>query len=113
MIVPREVKDPRVPSVTFTAVELTPDASQATIFVAILGGAQGGHDGAPPLSDQGAKLRMQDCLDGLSSASGYLRRHLAKILTVRFVPNLVFKEDRGFENALRVHELLKKIAEPS
>jgi len=37
MIVPREVKDPRVPSVTFTAVEVTPDGGQATVFVAILG----------------------------------------------------------------------------
>ncbi len=111
-IVPREVKDPRVPSVTFTAVEVTQDGSQATVFVSILGGAQGGHDGAPPLSEQGAKLRMQDCINGLTSASGFLRRHLAKILSVRHIPSLIFKEDRGFENALRVHELLTEITKP-
>jgi ribosome-binding factor A len=111
MIVPREVKDPRVPSVTFTAVEVTPDGGQATVFVAILGGAQGGNDGLPPLSEQGAKNRMQDCLEGLTSASGYLRRHLARILNIRFIPTLVFREDRGFENAIRVNELLKKISE--
>jgi ribosome-binding factor A len=70
-VVPREVKDPRVPSVTFTAVEVTDDGGQATVFVAILGGARGGHDGAPPLSDHGAKLRMKDCLAGLTSASGF------------------------------------------
>lgn len=113
MVVPREVKDPRVPAVTFTAVEVTQDGSQATVFVSILGGAQGGHDGAPPLSEKGAKLRMQDCLDGLASASGYLRRHLARVLNIRHVPNLVFREDRGFENALKVHELLKKISDSS
>jgi ribosome-binding factor A len=112
-VVPREVKDPRIPPVTFTAVEVTEDGSQATVFVAILGGAQGGHDGAPPLSEQGAKLRMKDCLDGLGSASGFLRRHLAKILSVRHIPSLVFREDRGFENAIRVQELLKKISDPS
>jgi ribosome-binding factor A len=110
-IVAREVKDPRIPPVTFTAVEVTEDGSQATIFVAILGGAQGGHDGAPPLSEQGAKLRMKDCLDGLTSASGFLRRHLAKILTVRHIPSLVFREDHGFENAIRVQELLKKVSD--
>ncbi len=110
-IVSREVKDPRIPPVTFTAVEVTEDGSQATIFVAILGGAQGGHDGAPPLSEQGAKLRMKDCLDGLTSASGFLRRHLAKILTVRHIPSLVFREDHGFENAIRVQELLKKVSD--
>jgi len=111
MVVPREIKDPRVPPLTFTQVEVTPDGSQATVFVAIFGGAKGGHDGAPELSDQGAKLRMQDALDGLRSASGFLRRHLAKILTVRHVPTLIFKEDKGFENTLRVHELLKKISD--
>jgi len=54
---------------------------------------------------------MQDCLEGLTSASGYLRRHLARILNIRFIPTLVFREDRGFENAIRVNELLKKISE--
>lgn len=110
-VVAREVKDPRVPSVTFTRVEVTQDGSFATIYVAILGGSQGGHDGAPPLSDKGAALRMKDCLEGLGSAAGFLRRHLATILTVRHIPNLVFKEDRGFENTNRVHELLKKISD--
>src|SRR5205085_2756619 len=86
------------------------DASQATIFVSILGGAQAGFDGAPPLSEKGAKLRMKDCIDGLTSASGYLRRHLAKILNIRHIPALVFREDRGFENAQRVHELLSQIS---
>lgn len=111
VVVPRAVKDPRVPSVTFTRVEVTQDGGQATVWVTILGGAQGGHDGAPPLSDQGANLRMQDCIDGLASASSFLRRHLAKILTVRHIPTLIFKEDRGFENTLRVHELLKQISD--
>ena len=108
-VVPREIKDPRVPIITFTSVEVTQDADQATVMVSILGGAQGGNDGAPALSENGAKLRMQDCLDGLRSASPYLRRHLAKVLSIRHIPNLVFKEDRGLENSNRVHELLKKL----
>jgi ribosome-binding factor A len=109
MLVPREVKDPRVPPLTFTGVTVTQDGSQATVLVSILGGAEGGHDGAPPLSEAGAKQRMLDCLQGLHSASGFLRRHLAKVLNVRHVPVLHFKEDRGLENASRVHELLKQI----
>ena len=113
MIVPREVKDPRIPSVTFTEVQVTPDGSQATVFVAILGGAQGGHDGSAPLTDTEAQLKMKNCIDGLTSASGYLRRHIGKILTVRHVPTLIFREDKGFENSLRVHELLKKISDPT
>lgn len=108
-IVPREIKDPRVPAVTFTAVEVSQDGSHAIVFVSILGGAHGGHDGAPPLSDAGAKLRMKDCIEGLGSASGYLRRHLAKILSIKHIPSLSFREDRGFENSIRVQELLTQI----
>lgn len=124
-VVAREVKDPRVPLVTFTQVELTPDASQATVYVSILGSLGGpglvsesAAEGAPVGEvDEAAEARvreathqMKQCLVGLNSAAGYLRRHLAKVLNIRHVPNLTFKEDRGLANASRVHELLKKIS---
>lgn len=109
-VVAREIKDPRIPPITFTAVEVTPDAEQATVFISIFGGAQGGYDGAPPLSDENAKLRMEDCLKGLSSASGFLRKHLARILKIRHIPQLIFREDKGIENSIRVHTLLKQIS---
>jgi len=111
MVVSREVKDPRVPTVTFTRVEVTPDGSQATLWTMIFGGAAGGHDGKPELSEAAAKKRMKDCLEGLTSASGFLRRHLAKVLNTRHVPVLLFREDKGLENTMRVHELLKKITD--
>lgn len=103
-VVPREVKDPRVPAVTFTSVEVSPDGSHATVLVSILG--------APPAGagEPEASRRMKACLEGLASASGFLRRHLAKILTVRHIPSLTFKEDRGFENTMRVQELLQQIS---
>ena len=94
--VSRELKDPRVPSVTFTAVELTPDGKQAKIFFSILGG-----------TDDAQVIR--DCAEGLNSAAGFLRKFLGKALTVRHIPTLYFKEDRGFDNAIRVHQLLKEI----
>lgn len=110
VVVPREVKDPRVPSVTFTQVQVTPDGEQATVLVTILGGAQGGYGDEAELSEGRAKKRMEDCLEGLRSASGYLRKHLAKVLTIRHIPVLVFKEDKGLANTQRVHELLKQIS---
>ncbi len=114
-LIPREVKDPRIPSITITAVEVTQDGSQATLFITILGGAQGGHNGVAPLTEPEAKLRMQNCISGLASASGFMRRHLARILKVRYIPTLIFREDKGFENAIRVQELLSQIstAQPS
>ncbi len=98
----RSIKDPRVPTVTFTQVEVADDGSQATVYVMVLGGAGS-------LGDHTDREAMRDCLEGLKSAAGYLRRHLAKILTIRHIPSLTFKEDRGLANVSRVHELLKEV----
>ncbi len=105
-VVPREVKDPRVPDVTFTQVEVTNDGSQATVFISILGSLK------PPgdeIEEMIRKKEIQECITGLTSASGYLRRHLARVLTVRHIPELIFKEDKGLANTMRVHELLQQV----
>ena len=98
----RSIKDPRVPTVTFTSVEVADDGSQATIYVMVLGGSGS-------LGDHADREAIRDALEGLKSAAGYLRRHLAKILTIRHIPQLFFKEDRGLANVSRVHELLKQV----
>ena len=98
----RSIKDPRVPTVTFTQVEVADDGSQATVYVMVLGGAGS-------LGDHTDREAIKDALEGLKSAAGYLRRHLAKILTIRHIPNLHFKEDKGLANVSRVHELLREI----
>lgn len=114
-VVPREVKDPRVPPITFTRCEVTEDGSQATVWVTLLGGLAWNPEGRE-LTEKETQDRqnlMRGCLEGLASASGYLRRHLASILDVRHIPTLIFKEDRGLENTIRVHELLKEIGKGS
>jgi ribosome-binding factor A len=107
VIVPRAVKDPRVPPVTFTSVTLTDDASQATVFVALFGEAVPTEPGEEPKDPDPQKVK--ECLAGLQSAAGFLRRHLASELTVRHIPALIFREDRGFRNASRVQELLSQL----
>ncbi len=96
----RELKDPRVPFVTVTRVEVTDDGSQATAYMLLLGQMEGGQ-------------ALVDALEGLTSAAGFLRRGLAKVLTVRHIPVLLFKEDKGLANSTRVHELLKQIESTS
>jgi len=112
-VVPRELKDPRITSVTFTGCQVTPDGSQATVLVTLLGAhALEGDENAKAREENEKKL--QACIKGLNSSAGFLRRHLASVLTVRHIPTVVFKADKGFENTYRVHELLKKIStEPS
>jgi ribosome-binding factor A len=101
LLINRELKDPRIPSVSVTNVELTRDAKQATVFISILSLNQTSAD--PEL--------MESCLDALEKSKGYLKKSISKIMQLRFVPELLFREDKGLENTLRVHELLKQISE--
>jgi ribosome-binding factor A len=100
----RELKDPRVPLLTITRVDVTKEGDQATVFITLLSAAM-----TENLDDPAHKKAVSEALEGLKSASGFLRRHLAGVLTIRHVPTLIFREDRGSQNASRVHELLKKI----
>jgi len=109
MVIPREVKDPRVPLLTITSVKVTPDGGQATVMISLLGKSLLGIEEETEAEANARQKEIKDCLEGLASASGYLRRHLARVLTVRHIPSLIFKEDRGLENVLRVNELLKEI----
>lgn len=96
----RGLKDPRIHPVTITRIELTPDAGMATIYVTLLG-----YDPA----DRDQQRAMKETVQGLHSATGLLRRHVARALTTRTTPELQFREDRGLSNATRVFELLQEI----
>ncbi len=99
VLVNQGLKDPRIPSVTITDVILTRDAKQATVKVSILQIDQTTTD----------RELIEVCLEGLNSSKGYLRRELAAIMKLRYMPELIFKEDKGLENTLRVHEILKQL----
>ncbi len=107
-VVPRSIKDPRVPPVTFTRAEVTEDGSQATVFVTLLGGGMTDRDGNE-IPEEVLAQKIQACLNGLASSSGFLRRHLGDVLDIRFIPKLIFKEDHGIANVSRVHDLLREI----
>ena len=99
LLINRELKDPRVPFVTVTSVELTRDVKQATVYISIVSIDQTHTD--PDLTRQ--------VLEALREAKGFLRKQLAGIMQLRFMPDLVFKEDKGLENTLRVNEILKQL----
>jgi len=88
------VKDPRVVGfVTVTAVDMTQDLRHARIYVSILG----------------TDTERAATLDGLQSATGHLRSRLAKVLRLRFAPEIEFKYDRSVEHAARIETLLARI----
>ena len=92
----RTVKDPRVSGslVSITRAEVTGDLSEATIYFSVLG------------SDPSQVAK------GLRSASGYLRRELARRLDLRSTPELTFVNDSSIERGVHILELLRSIDIP-
>ncbi len=112
VLISQHLKDPRVSNVSITRIELTPDAGNANVFITVLGAglvADGDKSIEDPIQDRGETAEIEQCLEGLRSATGFLRREIGKALTLRATPQLTFLADKGLDNSLRVHELLKKI----
>lgn len=95
-IVRRRVKDPRLESITITGVDVSSDYQYATIYVYRLGG------------DTEA---LEQGMQGLESAKGFIRRELGSRLTTRYTPELRFHLDRSIDYADRIESLLAQIEE--
>jgi ribosome-binding factor A len=91
-LVRAELKDPRVGVITITGVETTTDLMHAIVYVRTLG------DQTP----------VEDAIEGLDSAEGYLRRLLGRELHLRRIPELRFVADRTIEHAQRIEALLEE-----
>lgn len=89
------VKDPRVGFVTITGVKVSDDLHLATIYFSVIG------------TDTDRKGTEA----GLNSARGYLRRELGKALTMRYVPDIVFRYDESVEYGSNIEKILKQIHE--
>ncbi len=85
-----QVRDPRVGVVTVTAVEMASDLGSARVFVRVIG-------------DQ---AEFQETLAGLDAAAPFLRGLLGRLLHIRRIPELRFREDRSMKHARRIEQLL-------
>ncbi len=110
--VPRAVKDPRIPTITITSVQLNIDGRQAVVYFSLLQSSfeftrKAQIPDSELATDVSAEhVQIQKCIAGLRSASGFIRNHLAKTLHVRRPPDLVFQLDHGLDHSIRVHRLL-------
>lgn len=96
LILRDEIKDPRVTDVLVSRVEVSADLSQAKIYI---------RNGLGN-NDEATKKEM---LAGLTAATGKLRRELGRAVTLRQVPNLIFRFDEGLDHALRIEQILDDI----
>jgi len=89
----RGLNDPRIGFVTVTAVEVTDDLHLARIFFTVIG-------------DDQAKKSTEA---GLNSAKGFIRREIGKQLSMRYIPDILFKYDHSQEYGSKIDSLLKEI----
>jgi len=89
----REIRDPRLNFVTVTDVEVTFDLRDAFVYVSAPEGRE----------------RKEEILQGLESASGFLRHELAQNLRLKFIPRLNFVWDDSMERGQRIDQLLREI----
>ena len=90
-VIVQRLRDPRLGFVTVMDVEISSDdLSHATLFVSVLGDAE----------------EQEHAIAALESALGYIRRELARRLTIRHVPELAVRYDHTSERAARVGALI-------
>ena len=89
----RNVADPRLDMVTITEVDVDRELSYATIYVTASGGEE----------------REEEVLEGMESASGYLKSELAARIQLRSFPQLRFRWDVAHERGQRIEELLNSL----
>ena len=91
----KEIRDPRLDSVTIMGVDLSDDLRSARVFFSVA---------------QEEEARV-DALAGFKSASGYLKRRLSTRLELKYTPELRFIYDESLDRATDLNKLLKTINE--
>ena len=94
----REVKDPRVKDclLSVVRVEVTSDLSYCTVYVSTVEGME----------------QTKTAVKGLKSAAGYIRRELGKRLSLRHVPELIFKPTDSIEYGAHISRILNDLDLP-
>lgn len=88
-----QLKDPKIGFVTITDVNVTSDLSIAKIYVTFLG----------------KEARNEAGLKALNRSKGFLRSELAKRLSIRKCPELIFLHDDALEKGNRIEKILYDI----
>lgn len=94
MLLLQKVADPRLAGVLISQVVVTPDLKQAKVSFTVPAGKESG-----------------PALKGMRNARGFFRSHLAKVLDLRYTPDLLFFFDEVNEKVAHIDSLLRQIEE--
>jgi ribosome-binding factor A len=90
LLLQREVRDPRLSQVTISAVKVSRDMSQATVYFTVLG----------------KKEEIPSIQQALEKASGFLRHALGEQVVMRSLPHLKFIYDDSISRGSELSSLI-------
>lgn len=108
-LIQMEVSDPRVGMVSVTGVNVSRDLAHAKVYVTVLNTlTEDSQVNDSTLSEPGDldKLEIEENINALNKAAGYLRTLLAKRLSTRSVPKLRFYYDSSIERGQQLSSLI-------
>ncbi|MCI8410780.1 MAG: 30S ribosome-binding factor RbfA [Lachnospiraceae bacterium] len=93
-VISQEIKDPRIdPMTSVIDVEVTPDLKHAKVYISVYG-------------DEEKKMAT---LEGLRSATPFIRKHLASTINLRNTPELTFLIDESIEYGVNMSKLIDEV----
>lgn len=96
-VISQEIKDPRINIMTSVVdVIVAPDLKTCKVFISVLGDEKS----------------CNDTISGLKSATGYIRKELARTLNLRNTPEITFLLDQSIEYGVnmskRIDDVIKE-----
>lgn len=93
-IISYDIKDPRIhPMTSVTHVMVTSDLKECKAYISVLG-------------DEEA---LSETMEGLRSASGFIRKELAKSINLRNTPEIKFYSDNSIEYAINMSKKIDDV----
>ena len=101
------LSDPRLGLVTVTGVDVSPDLRHATAYYSALvaAGRRGGGEPVLTTSDDTRAATH----DALRAAAPHIRASLGRQVRLKYVPELVFREDPAVAHGERVDQILREL----
>ena len=96
-ILQNDIDDPRIEHVTITELEVSRDLRNAKVLFTL-----------PP--DMGLNVK-NNAAKGLKAAAKFIRKELAERITIKYIPRLVFVEDKKSEREESIDRIFERIEE--
>lgn len=93
-LIRNELRDPRIsPMTSIVDIDLTRDLRYVNIYVSILGNED----------------EKEETIEGLTRASGFVRREIGKKIKARYTPEVIFKLDNSIERGIYMSNVIAKV----